>query len=110
MEKKPGKEAMGFHSEKPACPRRGSIQAQQHALFGVVVSLAVGLDSCDCLTEFRSVRAVAGVSKRAEPLMGMSLQNRCASTHDFPAFASSVARGAEGAQTAHGRWPIGGHR
>lgn len=58
--------------ENGSCPIL-SIQAHQHTLFGMLMRLTVGLDSCDCLAELCSVGTVARVSKRAEPLMGMSV-------------------------------------
>src|SRR5258708_16623737 len=68
--------------------------------------LEIALHGRDCSTQFRPIFAVAGVSKRAEKLMRMGLQDRGTAPHDFPSLASSVARCAQGTQTSPWIWPI----
>ena len=71
------------------------------------MSLKRALNARDCLTQFRSIFPIAGVSKRAEKLMRMSLQNGGAAPHHFPSLASGVAGCAQGAQAPLWNWPVG---
>jgi len=64
------------------------------------------LNGRHCPTQFGSVFPIAGVSKRAEELMRMSLQDRGTGTHDFPAFASAVRPWLQRTQTPLGSRPI----
>ena len=64
------------------------------------------LNGRDCSTQFCSVFPIAGVSKRAQKLMRMGLQDNSTGTHDFPPLASSVAGSTQGAQTPLGSRPI----
>ena len=57
-------------------------------------------------TQFCPVLPIARVSKRAEKLMRMRLQNRGPAPHDFPSLAPRVARGAQWTQTPLGSRPI----
>ena len=70
------------------------------------MSLKRALNARDCLTQFRSIFPIAGVSKRAEKLMRMRLQYRSTASHDFPPLASGVARGTQGPQAPLWIWPI----
>jgi len=82
------------------------VEAQERTLLGMVMRLEIALNGRDCPTQFCTVFSIARVSKRAEKLMGMSLQNRGTAPHDFPSLASSVARRTQGAQTSLWIWPI----
>jgi len=79
------------------------IEAQQNTFFRVVMSLSVAVYGRDGPTQFCPVFPVAGVSKRAEKLMRMRLQNRGPAPHDFPSLASGVAGSTQRTQT-----PLGG--
>src|SRR6266568_7037786 len=83
-----------------------SVEAQQHTFFRVVMGLAVALNGRHCPTQFGSVFPIAGVSKRAEKLMRMSLQDGGTGTHDFPTFAPAVCPRLQRAQTSLGSRPI----
>jgi hypothetical protein len=57
------------------------------------------LDGRDGPTQFGSVFPIPSVSKRAQKLMRMGLQDRGPGAHDFPPFTPGVAGGTQGAQT-----------
>ena len=67
------------------------VKAQQNTFFGVVMGLSVALNGCDGPTQFSSVLAVARVSKRAQKLMSVGLQDRGTAPHHLSALASRVA-------------------
>src|SRR6266849_1411127 len=70
------------------------------------MGLSVALDSRDGPTQFGSVFPIPSVSKRAQKLMRMGLQDRGPGAHDFPPFTPGVAGGTQGAQTPLGGRPI----
>ena len=82
------------------------VEAQQNTFFSVVMGLSVALYGRDCPTQFCSVFPIAGVSKCAEKLMRMRLQNRGTAPHDFPPLASGVAGSTQWTQTSLWSWPI----
>ncbi len=85
-----------------------SIQAEKGALFWNMVGLHVRLDCPHGAAQLCAVLAVPRVAIRAEPLMGMGLQNGGAGAHDFPTFAPSVPRGTDLLQASLRCWPVRG--
>lgn len=79
-----------------------SIQAHHGVLWWELVALKVGVDGRHRSAQFRPVLAVARVAERAEPLVGVRLQDRGVGADDFAPLAPHVARRAEGAQAALG--------
>src|SRR5207302_2553443 len=82
------------------------VETEQNTFFRVVMGFSVVLYGRDCSPQFCSVFPIAGVSKRAEKLMRMRLQNRRTAPHDFPPLASGVTRGTQGPQAPLWIWPI----
>jgi hypothetical protein len=60
------------------------VEAEQNTFFKVVMGFSVALYGRDGSPQFCSVFPIARVSKRAEKLMRMRLQNRRTAPHDFP--------------------------
>ena len=67
------------------------IEAKKGTRIGMLVRFEVALDRCHCPTQLCPVFTIPRISISAEPLMGMGLQDRSASSHDFPALAPGVA-------------------
>src|SRR5205807_688762 len=82
------------------------IEAKKGTRIGMLVRFEVALDRCHCPTQLCPVFTIPRISISAEPLMGMGLQDRSASSHDFPALAPGVAGGTQRTQAPLSSRPI----
>jgi hypothetical protein len=72
-----------------------SIEPQQGALMGELIHSEIATNGREALPQFLPVATIAAIAKRTEPLETVSLADDGARAHDFPALASSVARGTD---------------